>query len=154
MKTPLKISWQVMSLAALGLLVFAAVTALVSSTAKADLPEITVYKSQSCGCCSLWIKYLDSPTKTVEQEDLTQLKEKLGIPEDMQSCHTAMIGKYFIEGHVPREAIEKMIAEQPDIDGIAMPGMPSGAPGMGGTKRGEFIVYAIKDGAATEYARI
>lgn len=154
MRNVKKVGWQVASIAALGLLVFAAIVGVFSSTAKAELPEITIYKESSCGCCSLWMNYLDSPTKVVEQEDLTAFKDEHGIPENMRSCHTTIIGKYFVEGHVPREAIEKLVAEQPDIDGIALPGMPSGAPGMGGTKKGDFVIYAIKDGASSEYVRI
>ena len=83
------------------------------------------------------------------------VKEKYGIPYSMRSCHTTVIGDYFVEGHVPIEAVEKLMLEKPDIKGIALPGMPSGSPGMPGSKQGPFIVYAInKDGSTSEFMRI
>ena len=73
----------------------------------------------------------------------------------MESCHTTVIGEYFVEGHVPVEAIEKLLAEKPDVAGIGMPGMPSGSPGMPGAKQGQFIIYSInKDGTINEFMRI
>ena len=73
----------------------------------------------------------------------------------MQSCHTTTIGNYFVEGHIPIEAIEKLMTEKPNIKGIAMPGMPSGSPGMPGAKQGPFIIYAIgNDGSVGEFMRM
>ena len=69
----------------------------------------------------------------------------------MQSCHTTVIGKYFVEGHMPFEAINKLLSENPDISGIALPGMPSGSPGMPGPQAEPFMVYSIKDGVSTPY---
>jgi hypothetical protein len=71
----------------------------------------------------------------VMTDNVDEVKDRLNIPEELWGCHTSVIGDYFIEGHVPVAAIEKLLAEQPDIDGIALPGMPSGAPGMTGTKQ-------------------
>ena len=109
----------------------------------------TVYKSQQCGCCMGYIGYLDSngiDFKVNAVPDVSPMKDKYMIPENMRSCHTTVAGKYFIEGHVPLEAINKMMQEKPDIDGIALPGMPSGAAGMPGTKNGKFKIYSIKNG--------
>jgi len=121
--------------------------------------HVTLYKSPSCGCCSLYTDYahtkgkLDIDVKNVP--DITTIKNKYNIPKNMQSCHTMIIGDYFVEGHVPVEAIEKLMNEQPDIAGIAMPGMPSGSPGMPGTKTGDFIIYAINhNGDYEEFMRI
>jgi len=72
----------------------------------------------------------------------------------MQSCHTTEIGDYFVEGHVPIEAIDKLLAEKPDIDGITLPDMPAGSPGMPGVKREEFVIYSLKDGESSEFMRI
>ena len=72
----------------------------------------------------------------------------------MQSCHTTIIGKYFIEGHVPFEAVEKLLKEQPDIDGIALPGMPIGTPGMPGDKDEPYVIYQLKDGKFSVFMTI
>ncbi len=111
-----------------------------------------VYKTQSCGCCGAYISYLQSKgfdveTKTIQ--DLSGIKEQYGIPADMQSCHTTVIGDYFVEGHVPVEAINKLLLDKPAISGIAMPGMPSGSPGMPGSKTAPFVINAISNGIAT-----
>ncbi len=119
---------------------------------------ITLYKSELCGCCELYAKYLDKQgfeIEVIQMDDLTLIKEKYRIIESMQSCHTVAMGNYFIEGHMPKEAIEKLLAEKPDIAGITLPGMPLGSPGMPGSKQGPFIVYAVqKDGTTTEFMRI
>ena len=120
--------------------------------------NVTIYKSELCGCCGLYINYLDDQgynIKVIKMDDLTSLKEKYNIPSTMRSCHTAEVGGYFVEGHMPQEAIQKLLTDKPDIAGIALPGMPSGSPGMPGAKQGLFIIYAIgKDGTSTEFMRI
>lgn len=115
--------------------------------------KITVYKSQSCGCCDGYITHLKREGMNVEvvsQPDVTNTKDQYGVPADMRSCHTSVVGKYFVEGHVPIEAINKLISEKPDIKGIALPGMPSAAPGMPGKKEGKFKVMAVKNDGSTE----
>ena len=93
--------------------------------------------------------------EVTQTDDLTPIKNRYNIPSSMESCHTTVIGDYFVEGHVPVEAIEKLLAEKPDIAGIGMPGMPSGSPGMPGAKQGPFVVYAIyKDSTISEFMRI
>ncbi len=84
-------------------------------------------------------------------DDVTDMKNDLGIPQDMWSCHTSMVGDYFVEGHVPVEAIRKLLDEQPPIEGIALPGMPSGSPGMPGVQAQPLTVYSIVDGETNEF---
>lgn len=109
----------------------------------------TVFKSQSCGCCGGYISYLTGKSLDVDikvMPDVEPIKNKYNIPPEMQSCHTTTVGKYFVEGHVPIEAVNKMLSEQPNIDGIALPGMPEGSAGMPGYKREKFKIYSIKNG--------
>ncbi len=105
----------------------------------------TVYRSPSCGCCEEWVAYLKSngfDATVVPTDDLSAVKAKMHVPAEMQSCHTALIGGYVVEGHVPVEAIAKLLAEKPQIMGIAVPGMPEGSPGMPGPKE-PFTAYAF-----------
>lgn len=119
--------------------------------------EIEMYKSPTCECCGEYAKYLSAKGFTVkvqEVSDPTVIKRRLGVPEDMWSCHTLKVGRYYVEGHVPVEGIQKLLKEQPSIDGIALPGMPEGSPGMTGVKRGPFIIYSISKGEIREYTRM
>jgi len=118
---------------------------------------ITVYKSQSCGCCDQYVGYLKGQGIQVNvqtTDNMDSIKLKYGIPTSMQSCHTSVIGNYFVEGHVPVEAINKLIEEGPNIKGIAMPGMPTGSPGMGGVKNSPFVVYSISESGTSEFVKI
>ncbi len=111
--------------------------------------EVVVYRSRYCGCCGGWISYLKKQgykVKTVYNENMASVKDKYGVPRSLESCHTAVIGKYVVEGHIPVEAIEKLLAERPDIDGISLPGMPAGSPGMSGVKSEKFNIVSFKDG--------
>ena len=111
--------------------------------------SVEVFKTPSCGCCYGYVLFLEKEQFNVKQTDMRSLhsiKQKYNIPLEMQSCHTTIIGKYFIEGHVPLEAVNKLLKEQPDIDGIALPGMPIGTPGMPGKKEEPFVVYQLIDG--------
>ena len=111
--------------------------------------SVEVFKTPSCGCCYGYVLFLEKEQFNVKETDMRSLhsiKQKYNIPLEMQSCHTTIIGKYFIEGHVPLEAINKLLKEQPDIDGIALPGMPIGTPGMPGKKEEPFVVYQLIDG--------
>ncbi len=121
--------------------------------------EITYYRSGNCGCCSVHSDYLTSKgklnIKNINVGDVEAIKEKYNIPSDLWSCHTAIAGDYFIEGHIPLEAIDKLLTEKPNIVGIAMPGMPSGSPGMTGAKKGDFIIYSVnKDRTYQEFMKI
>ena len=98
--------------------------------------DIYVVKNAQCGCCNAWIKILTDEgfnviTENRSADSLAQFKVESGIPKDMMSCHTAIVGNYFIEGHVPANDIKRLIAELPDALGLAVPSMPYGSPGMG-----------------------
>ena len=111
--------------------------------------SVEVFKTPSCGCCYGYVLFLEKEQFNVKETDMRSLhsiKKKYNIPLEMQSCHTTIIGKYFIEGHVPLEAINKLLKDQPNIDGIALPGMPIGTPGMPGKKEEPFVVYQLIDG--------
>ena len=95
--------------------------------------RISVTKDANCGCCNGWINHLRDEGFTVASTDstrLNQLKAALGVPRELASCHTAEVGGYVIEGHVPAAAIRKLLAERPEARGLAVPGMPVGSPGM------------------------
>lgn len=124
---------------------------------KSNPNTITVFKTPMCGCCSGYVTELEKSgfdVKVVEKSDLSSIKKEHNIPLEMQSCHTTVIGDYFVEGHVPIEAVNKLLAENPDIDGIALPGMLAGSPGMLGEKTQPFVVYSISDGVSTEFMTI
>ena len=124
---------------------------------KADKQKIEVFKTPSCGCCYGYVLFLEEEKFAVKQTDMRSLhtvKKKYNIPLEMQSCHTSILGKYFIEGHVPLEAINKLLKEQPDIDGIALPAMPIGTPGMPGEKEEPFIIYQLVDGKSSVFMTI
>jgi len=153
----------IISLLLLSLLLIAACSSnnneYVNSNGESSLsgPEITVYKTQYCGCCVGYTSELERNNfnvKTVEKNDITYIKDEHQIPSNLRSCHTAVIEGYFIEGHVPIEAIQKLLDERPDVDGIALGGMPSGTPGMPGPKREDWNIYSVKDGVATLFMTI
>lgn len=109
----------------------------------------TLYKTPGCKCCLEYTSYLEETTdadiQVKDVDDLADIKQEYNIPRDVESCHTMDTGEYFVEGHVPREAIGKLALEEPDVAGIALPGMPQGSPGMPGEKNEEFIVHAVSD---------
>lgn len=128
----------------------------ISPEERAILAEtvVTIYSSPTCGCCQGYAEYLEEQGFEVElirTEDPDGIKEDLAIPTDMRSCHTAIVQEYFVEGHVPVEAIWKLLKERPEIDGIALPGMPLGSPGMSGDKQQPFTVYSIAAGKIDEF---
>ncbi len=105
----------------------------------------TIYKDPYCGCCGKWGSYMETKgyeTDTVLEDDMSKIKEQFGVPQELQSCHTSEIEGYVVEGHIPNEAVEKLLEERPDIKGIGMAGMPSGSPGMPGPKA-DFLIYEI-----------
>ena len=98
-----------------------------------DIPKVLSYRSASCGCCKKWVNHLqDNGLKVVDNivEDVSVIKNQYQIPNNLRSCHSAQIANYTIEGHVPIESINKLFREKPNINGIAVPGMPLGSPGM------------------------
>mgnify|MGYP001329809909 FL=1 len=131
-------------------------TALLRAPAPAA-PTITVYKSASCGCCGKWIEHLRAAGFTVQAfdtEDLVSVATSMGVPFRLTSCHTARVGNYAIEGHVPADLIKKLLAEHPALAGLAVPGMVTGSPGMEGPGAQSYDVIAWnRDGKTTIYAR-
>lgn len=133
-----------------------------TATAQATGPSpalavVTTYRSPTCGCCVGWEEYMRAEgfgVESVVTDDVAAIKDDLQIPDEMRSCHTAIIGEYFVEGHVPAEAIQKLLEEQPEIDGIALPGMPQGSPGMGGEKSEPFVIYSVSNGLVAEFTTI
>ncbi|MGH8188865.1 MAG: DUF411 domain-containing protein, partial [Steroidobacteraceae bacterium] len=105
-----------------------------TDTAPANLkPAVLVHKSSTCGCCRVWIDHMQShgfPVKSIDDEDIGPIKERLGVPYGQGSCHTAEVEGYFIEGHVPANEVERLLAEKPKAKGLTVPGMPIGSPGM------------------------
>lgn len=98
-----------------------------------DIPKVVSYRSASCGCCKKWVNHLrQNGLEVVDNilEDVSGIKNQYKIPNNLRSCHSAKIGNYAIEGHVPIESITKLFKEKPSVSGIAVPGMPLGSPGM------------------------
>lgn len=117
------------------------------NAAQAAGQEMTVYRDPSCGCCEGWISHLEAEgfqVKNIATPEVNSMKQQYGIPEEMTSCHTGIIDGYTIEGHVPSADIHRLIAEHPNVNGIAVPGMPVGTPGMeDGDRQDSFTVYSF-----------
>jgi len=131
--------------------------ATLSALPRDDQPRaMTVYKSPTCGCCSAWIEHVQQAgfTCTVRDlPDLTEVKASFGIPRALESCHTAQIGGYLIEGHVPADLIQKLLRDKPTARGLAVPGMPIGSPGMeGGTPERYQVLLFDKAGTTRVFA--
>jgi hypothetical protein len=108
--------------------------------------EATVYKDPQCGCCAKWVDHLKGAGFEVTVHDvpnIDEIKKQQGIPTEFGSCHTAVIDGYKVEGHVPVSVIQRLLKERPKIDGIAVPGMPMGSPGMEGPRRMEYDVMTF-----------
>jgi len=130
----------------------AALALLAPLLAQADRkPQITVYKTPSCGCCHEWIAHLEANGFAVSANDVPNTapyRERFGVPRELGSCHTGVIEGYALEGHVPAAEIKRLLAEKPQARGLAVPGMPVGSPGMEveGTRRDAFDVVLFADG--------
>lgn len=111
----------------------AALTLWHPSLAAEAFPKMTVTRDPNCGCCGNWVAHVKAagfPVEVVEVPDVIPLKARLGVPDALMSCHTAEIDGYAVEGHVPAEAIKRLLVERPQAKGIAVAGMPVGSPGM------------------------
>ena len=124
------------------------------------LPKVTVYKTSSCGCCRLWVDHMktngfDVQAMDVSAADVRKISKTAGLKDEDSSCHTAKVGDYIVEGHVPAADIKRMLTEKPAIAGIAAPGMPMGSPGMeqGGAKEAYDVLAFKKDGTTTVFAK-
>lgn len=120
--------------------------------------SITVYASPTCGCCSEWVKHVEEhgfEAEVIHRSDILAVKEELGVPSELQSCHTAVVNDYLVEGHVPAEDLRRFLAEAPEARGLTVPGMPVGSPGME-MPSGEVDPYQVlvfrSDGSTSVYA--
>ena len=123
----------------------------------AAVSVVTVYKSPTCGCCRKWVEYLQAngfEVKVVDMDDLTEIKAASGVPKSLQTCHTAVVEGYVVEGHVPIEALRSLLHDRPKVAGIAVPGMPVGSPGMNGSPAQHYDVIAWgKTGKTSVFAK-
>ena len=124
----------------------------------AHAATMTVYKHPSCGCCGKWVEHVEKhgfTVKTVATEDMMAVKQKLGVPNALASCHTTRVGNYVVEGHVPAADIKRLLAQKPKARGIAVAGMPMGSPGMEhGDHRQPYLTMLIGlDGKTSVFAR-
>ncbi len=138
-------------------LLFMAAVAFPLLPAYAESPAITVYKTPTCGCCAKWVDHLKANGFNVtvqDMADLAPIKQQFVVPNDLQSCHTATVDGYTIEGHVPADDIKKLLAEKPKARGLAVPGMPIGSPGMemGDRKDPYKVILYGEKGQQTVYA--
>lgn len=118
--------------------------------------DVVVYKSPTCGCCTAWVEHLEKNGLSVEvhdRYDMDQVKDQLGVPERLRSCHTAIAGNYLIEGHVPADQVIRALTEKPAVMGLAVPGMPMGSPGMEGPRKDDYAVLTFsRSGDISVYA--
>lgn len=128
--------------------------------ARNDKASITVWKSPSCGCCGEWVAHLRQngfEVQTNDVMDTAAVRQKLGLPEKFASCHTAQLGQYVIEGHVPAQELRRLLREKPRARGLAVPGMPMGSPGMemegpmAGARDAHDVLLVLPDGSSRVY---
>lgn len=120
--------------------------AAATPAANGQTVTVTVYKSPTCGCCTKWEEHLRENgfnVVSVPRDDMNAIKREHGIPQGLQSCHTALVNGYAVEGHVPADVIRKLLTERPRVKGVAVPGMPMGSPGMEGPTKDEYEVYTF-----------
>lgn len=104
-----------------------------AAAATQELPLVTVHKSPDCGCCGVWVEHVRAagfPVHVNDTDDMLAIKQRLGLPDEMLSCHTAEVDGYVVEGHVPVADIQRLLSERPKARGLVLPGMPIGSPGM------------------------
>jgi len=124
-----------------------------ASTSSANDVNIVVYKTASCSCCGKWVDHLRDAGLKVDVENVNStraIQERVGVPRKLGSCHTAVVGDYWVEGHVPADLIQRLMAETPaEIRGISVPGMPIGSPGMEGPNPVEYDIVAFDSSGRT-----
>lgn len=122
------------------------------------LPKMTVTRDPNCGCCGAWVEHLRQagfPVEVVESRNVDRLKAELGVPRSLAACHTGEVAGYVVEGHVPADAVKRLLAERPQARGLAVPGMPVGSPGMEveGVKPDTYDVVLFGPEAQRAFAR-
>lgn len=128
---------------------------MFSSSAMAGDKDVKLYKNPQCGCCEAYADYLRDNGFTVTVKpthELAAMGRDAGLPDNFQGCHLSFIDDYFVSGHVPVTTVSRLLSERPNIDGVTLPGMPMGSPGMTGNKTMPFTTYAISSGQPTIYA--
>ncbi|MCB1960838.1 MAG: DUF411 domain-containing protein [Rhodocyclaceae bacterium] len=133
-------------------------SALIALPAVAELPVVTAYKDPNCGCCGGWAEHMRAAgfaVKEVPSAQMAQIKRQLGVPETLGSCHTAQVGQYIVEGHVPAADVKRLLAEAPaGARGLAAPGMPLGSPGMEAAQSQRYDVIRFNaDGSSAVFAQ-
>jgi hypothetical protein len=126
-------------------------TTAFSTAAAAD--PVRVYKSPTCGCCGKWVEHMRAngfEVQVQERDDLRLTKLLHGVPARLQSCHTAIVDGYVVEGHVPADVVRRLIEERPAVRGVAVPGMPMGSPGMEGPVKQPYAVLTFDDDGNTQ----
>ena len=128
-------------------------------TASGSAPgkAVTLHRQEGCGCCATYAEYLEENGFTVDintVDDMDPIRERYGIPEDAVGCHTSVIDDYVVEGHVPVEAIERLLSERPAIEGISVVGMPSNSPGMGAPTGQPLEILSFGDGRVATYMSV
>ncbi len=124
----------------------------------ATLPEMIVYKTPTCNCCKLWVEHMEKAGFKVtvrNAPELIPIKQKFGVPTRLASCHTATVGGYFVEGHVPASDVKRLLREKPNALGISVPGMPLGSPGMevpSGETQSYTVTLVKKDGSLSIFS--
>ncbi|MEQ1801354.1 MAG: DUF411 domain-containing protein [Gammaproteobacteria bacterium] len=122
----------------------------------APLPLVKVWKTPTCGCCGKWVRHMEAAGFRVEVTDVDNVdpvKKANGLPLNLASCHTALVGGYVVEGHVPASDVRRLLREKPAILGLAAPGMPAGSPGMDVPGSPPYDVLSVaRDGTATVYS--
>ena len=132
--------------------VLAPAGAVLGTSPASEKTLISVVRSPDCGCCGAWIDHLQESGFTVEEtlsDDVDAFKDQHAVPQPLRSCHTALVGGYVIEGHVPAEAIRNLLDQKPDALGLAVPGMPIGSPGMEMGDQSEPFEVILWTGTAT-----
>jgi hypothetical protein len=134
-----------------------AVAAQSPDAGEAARPEVQVFKSPTCGCCTKWEKHLEARGFRIQSthvDDLTRIKRWYGVPADAAACHTAIVEGYVIEGHVPVADVERLLRERPEVRGLIVPGMPLGSPGMESPTPEPYSVYTFDgSGLGSVYSR-
>lgn len=118
----------------------------------AEATQAVVYKSPTCGCCKGWVKHLRENGYQVDARDMRSVqpvKDAMGVPPRLRSCHTAIVDGYVIEGHVPADALARLLRERPTIKGLSVPGMVMGTPGMEGPRQDPYTIIAFDDDGST-----
>lgn len=131
---------------------------LLSQAAEAAGPQMSVYKTRTCGCCSKWVEHMRANGFDVNVTDVpstAEYRRKYGVPEKLQSCHTAVVNGYALEGHVPAADVHRVLASGSKAKGLAVPGMPIGSPGMeqGQKRQGYSVVLFDANGGTSEFQK-